>query len=91
MQVFPEQSKLLVQTKQGKHILELRTDCQILRRGQEVTILSLRPVTSSSFQEVLCFVDAKGFVTHLFVHYYVQEYSGGLVSYDMFGHIKKVE
>lgn len=91
LQVYPEQLKLLIQTKHGKQILELRPDCQILRSGQEVSIVSLRPVTSNSFQEVLCLMDPKGFVTHLFAHYCIQECTDGLVFYDIFGHIKKIE
>ena len=88
LQVYAEQSKLLIKSDQGKRVIELGDDCQIFRRGQKVTIESLRPVAFDSFQEVLCLLDSRGLANHVFVHYCVQEHNGILVSYDIFGYVK---
>lgn len=88
LQVFPEQNKLLLETKAAKEIFVLDSECTILRQGQETTLYALRPVDFGFYQDALCWIDSRGLIRYILVNYHVQEEEGHLLNYDIFGNLK---
>lgn len=88
LQVYPQQAKILLANNGEKKIFLLEENCQILRQGSPASLNSMRPIAPDAFQDVLCWFNARGLISHIFVNYSVQEEDGILVSYDIFGNKK---
>src|SRR5690554_615675 len=65
LQVFPDQHKILVESQDEKQIFRLDEECQIFRLGVPTSLLSMRPVDSDAFQDVLCWVNYDGHISHI--------------------------
>ncbi len=71
--VDPQEKLVLLRTPLGFRTLELALDAVILRNGSPVYLASARPIYAGVYQEALCYVDEKGQVRQMILHYLVEE------------------
>ncbi len=88
LRIFPQANKIMLESDGNTFILILEEDCEIIRHGFPTTLESLRPVTSTDFQDALCWVNPRGLIGCILVNYFVYEEEGSLFSLDIFGNVK---
>ncbi|HHY16126.1 MAG TPA: hypothetical protein GX521_08640 [Firmicutes bacterium] len=88
LQIFPEANKIMLWSDGKTLIFVLEPDCEILRQGCPVALESLRPITSTDFQDALCLINPRGLIDCIFANYFVCEKGGNLISLDIFGNVK---
>jgi len=95
LEVFPAENKVRILSDGQVLILELTETAGIYRKGQIISLISARPITSDRFQEGLFFLNAKGKVEIMIVDYRIEEVTNEfgtfVIYYDIFGQVKDVE
>lgn len=91
LDVHEDEGKVRVAAGGGMLILELASQCRIVRGCQQASLAALRPIQPGWYQDGLFVLNSEGRVVEIIVNYTIKEEAGFLVLYDIFGKIKMRE